>query len=122
MAEKIFKDIMCPVCGGTCDDIEIVWDEENRKIEVRNACKMGAAKFNEIVSHHRIMSPLIADKEKAEKREAEWDEALTKAAEILANAKRPLLFMGAETSCEAMTVGLHMGEYLGGIVDSNSTI
>jgi len=46
--------------------------------------------------------------EHSEKRQ--WDEALDRAAEILVNAKRPLLFMGSETSCEAMEVGLHIGE------------
>jgi formylmethanofuran dehydrogenase subunit B len=30
--------------------------------------------------------------------------------------------MGSETSCEAMEVGLHLGEHLGGVVDSNSTV
>ena len=30
--------------------------------------------------------------------------------------------MGSETSCEAMEVGLHLAEFLGGIVDSNSTV
>ena len=37
-------------------------------------------------------------------------------------AKRPLIFMGSETSCEAMEVGLHLAEFLGAIADSNSTV
>ena len=53
---------------------------------------------------------------------AAWDEALEKAADILVSAKCPLLFMGSETSCEAHEVGLIIGEYLGAIVDSNTTI
>jgi len=53
---------------------------------------------------------------------ASWDEALDKAAEILANAKRPLFFIGSETSTEAMRVGLHLAEYLRGVADSNATI
>jgi len=120
MVAETFKDIVCPVCGGTCDDIEVEYDKEKRDIVVRNACKMGAAKFREIVSNHRITSPKIRINGKLE--DSKWEDAIEKAAEILVNAKRPLFFMGSETSCEAMTVGLHMGEYLGGIVDSNSTI
>ena len=53
---------------------------------------------------------------------APWEQAIERAAEILARAKRPLIFMGSETSCEAMEVGLHLGEFLGAVVDSNSTV
>lgn len=75
--------------------------------------------FKELVSHHRIKEPQI--KENGTFRKAQWDEALDRTAEILVNAKRPLLFMGSETSCEAMEVGLHIAEYLGAVVDSNAT-
>ena len=113
-----FKNIICPVCGASCDDIQV--DLTDNGLVVQNACKMGNAKFQEIVSDHRLKEPMI--KEGGKLRKAGWDEAIQKAAEILANAKRPLLFMGSETSCEAMEVGLHLGEYLGGAVDSNSTV
>ena len=70
-----------------------------------------------------IFCPEGCIKEKDGKFEnASWDEALDKAAEILANAKRPLFFIGSETSTEAMRVGLHMAEYLRGVADSNATI
>ncbi|MHC1570972.1 MAG: formylmethanofuran dehydrogenase subunit B [Methermicoccaceae archaeon] len=114
----VFKNIVCPVCGAACDDVQV--ELEDGKITVKNACKMGNAKFQEIVSSHRIRDPLI--KEGGEFRKAAWDEALDRAARILTSAKRPLLFMGSETSCEAMEVGLHIGEYLGAVVDSNATI
>ncbi|HEX7445451.1 MAG TPA: formylmethanofuran dehydrogenase subunit B, partial [Methanothrix sp.] len=55
-------------------------------------------------------------------RPATWNEAIERTAKILANAKRPLLFLASETSCEAMEVGIHMAEFLGGIADSNSTV
>lgn len=113
-----FKNIICPVCGASCDDIQV--DLAKDALTVKNACKMGNAKFQEIVSPHRIREPMI--KEGSDFRNAAWDEAIQRAAEILAGAKRPLIFMGSETSCEAMEVGLHLGEYLGAIVDSNSTV
>jgi formylmethanofuran dehydrogenase subunit B len=120
MAMKVFKGITCPVCGMACDDIEVWYDEEKQEIIVKNACREGAPKFKELVSPHRIREPMI--KKNGEFVKVSWEEAIEKAAEILANAKRPLLFMGAETSAEAHIVGLHMAEYLGGVVDSNSTI
>ena len=96
--------------GGAC------W----QSIAVKNACKMGNAKFQEIVSSHRIRQPLL--REKGIVRPAPWEKAIERTAEILAAAKRPLIFMGSETSCEAMEVGLHLGEFLGAVVDSNSTV
>ncbi len=112
------KDIICPVCGASCDDIQV--ELGSGEITVKNACKMGNAKFQEIVSSHRIKEPQI--KQNGAFRAAAWDEAITRTAEILAKAKRPLLFMGSETSCEAMEVGLHLAEFLGAAVDSNSTV
>jgi formylmethanofuran dehydrogenase subunit B len=114
----IYKDIICPVCGAACDDIQV--ELGDGKIEARNACKMGNAKFQEIFSPHRLKQPLVNVGGKLTP--AAWDEALEKAADILVSAKRPLLFMGSETSCEAHEVGLKIGEYLGALVDSNSTV
>ena len=112
------KNIVCPVCGASCDDIQV--ELEGQGLTVRNACKMGNAKFQEVVSPHRIREPLVrAD---GELRRASWDEAIEMTARILANSERPLLFMGSETSTEAMEVGIHMAEFLGGIADSNSTV
>jgi formylmethanofuran dehydrogenase subunit B len=118
MSSNVSKNIVCPVCGGSCDDIQVELSGEC--ISVKNACKMGNAKFQEIVSSHRIRQPLLLEKKIV--RPAPWEKAIERAAEILAAAKRPLIFMGSETSCEAMEVGLHLGEFLGAVVDSNSTV
>jgi len=113
-----FKNIICPACGAACDDIQI----EFRKgtIEAKNICKVGNARFKVIKSSRRLRQPLI--KLEGKLKPVSWDEALEKAADILVSAKRPLLFMGSETSCEAHEVGLMIGEYLGAVVDSNATI
>jgi len=37
------KNIICPVCGASCDDIQVELSGEC--ITVKNACKMGNAKF-----------------------------------------------------------------------------
>lgn len=114
----VFKNIICPVCGAACDDIQIKLGEG--KIEAKNACKMGSAKFKAITSPRRLRQPFI--KSKGKLIAVAWDKALEKTADILVSAKRPLLFIGSETSCEAHEVGFMMGEYLGAIVDSNTTI
>ena len=55
-------------------------------------------------------------------KESSWEDALQRSAEILRNAKHPLLFMGAEASTEAIGVGIRLAEYLGGVVDSHPTV
>src|SRR5512139_1283110 len=98
----IFKNIICPVCGAFCDDIQVEFGDG--KIEAKNACKRGNSIFQKVLSSHRLSHPLI--KTEGKLTPAAWDEALERAADILVSAKRPLLFMGSETSCEAHEVGL----------------
>jgi len=113
-----FKNIICPACGAVCDDIQIKL--EDGRIEAKNVCKLGNAKFKVITDPQRFRQPLLNSGGKL--MPVTWDEALERAADILVSAKRPLLFMGSEASCEVYEVGLMIGEYLGAIVDSNTTI
>ena len=48
----VVASVTCPVCGTFCDDIELII-ENNRIIEAKNACAMGAAKFLNY-NDHRI--------------------------------------------------------------------
>lgn len=116
---KVYKNITCPVCGGACDDIVVMYD--GTSIKTRNACREGAAKFKEIVSPHRIRSPQLKTSN-GKFKTVKWNEAIKKAAEILSEAKRPVLFLGSEMSIEAMAAGLELGEYINAVVDSNATI
>jgi formylmethanofuran dehydrogenase subunit B len=113
----IYKNIVCPVCGAACDDIQV--EIKNEKIEVKNICKMGISRFNEITSPRRFKQPLL--KFGGKLRPVSWDGALQIAADILSSAKRPLIFIGSETSCEAHEAGLMIGEYLAAIVDTNGS-
>ena len=54
-----FKNIICPVCGASCDDIQVelsalseLSGHSGDGLTVKNACKMGNAKFQEIASPH----------------------------------------------------------------------
>lgn len=113
-----FKNIVCPACGAACDDIQVELQEG--KFEVKNLCKIGNATFKAIKSPQRLKQAFLKSGDKL--KPVSWDEALERAAEILTSAKRPLLFIGSENSCETFEVGLMMGEYLGAVVDSNTTV
>ena len=51
-----------------------------------------------------------------------WDDALYKAAEILIQAKRPLLYGFSSTACEAQSKGVELCEILGGVLDNTASV
>jgi formylmethanofuran dehydrogenase subunit B len=110
--------VTCPVCGTFCDDIEIIV-EDNKIIEARNACAMGAAKFLNF-SDHRIKTPLV--RKDGELVEATMDEAIEKAAQILVDAHYPILYGWSNTCCEAQRVGVELAEEVGGVLDNTATV
>ncbi|MHA1149741.1 MAG: formylmethanofuran dehydrogenase subunit B [Promethearchaeota archaeon] len=121
MADKqTITDVCCPFCGTLCDDLEV--DVLNNEvIEVRNACQIGTKKFfSSNPSPHRYIKPMIKDN--GSHKEVSWEEAIDKAAEILINAKRPLLYGWSSTEAEAQGKGVELAEILGGILDNTASV
>ena len=114
----VINDALCPFCGCLCDDLSVVV-EDNKIIDVKNACKIGVAK---IKGHDRIKSPMMRDDKNSDFREVSYDEAIDKAAEILAGSKRPLLYGWASALCEAHKKGILLAEELGGVIDNTATV
>ncbi|MCJ7423243.1 molybdopterin-dependent oxidoreductase [Candidatus Bathyarchaeota archaeon] len=71
-------------------------------------------------SRHRLLKPLI--RRRGRLVEVSLDEAITKAAKILAEANYPLFYGWSSTSCEAIRVGLELAEETGGVIDNTSTV
>jgi len=109
------ENVMCPVCGCTCDDIKV--EVRENEVYTQNACVMGNAKFQELVSSHRIKNPQIKINGKLQ--DTDWNTALERAAEIIVNAKNPGVFMGTETICEAYHEGIKIADYLGASIDGS---
>jgi len=114
----VITGVTCPVCGTFCDDIEVVV-KDNVITDVRKACAMGAAKFLNYATH-RNLKPLV--RKNGELVEASIDEAVDRAAKILAGATYPILYGWSNTSCEAIRVGLELAEEVGGVIDNTSTV
>ena len=114
---EFFEDVVCPVCGCLCDDIEVTFDE-GKLIKIRNSCAIGIAKFKNY-EKTRLSSPMI--KKNGELAPARLEDAVKKTAEILVNAKYPLLYGWSSTSCEALKVGIEIAEELGGVIDNTTT-
>ena len=100
-------DVVCSLCGCVCDDI-VVEVEDNKVTKVKGACAVGKSK---LMGHGRIESPAI--RENGELRDCSYDEAIKEAAEILAAARRPLLYGWSSTVCEADKVGVELAEEIG---------
>ncbi|MHA1704211.1 MAG: formylmethanofuran dehydrogenase subunit B [Promethearchaeota archaeon] len=113
-------DVLCPFCGTLCDDLEVDI-ADNKVVEVRNSCQIGTKKFfSSNPSDHRYNKPQI--KENGSFRDATWDEALDKAANILIQAKRPLFYGFSSTECEAQGKGVELAEYLRAILDNTASV
>ncbi|NJD52944.1 MAG: formylmethanofuran dehydrogenase subunit B [Candidatus Methanoperedens sp.] len=114
----IITDALCPFCGCLCDDLTIVV-EDNKITDVKQACKLGAAK---IMGHHRIKTPMIRKDKNSEFKEVSYEEAINEAANILSNSKRPLLYGWASAVCEVHKKGILLAEELGAIIDNTATV
>jgi len=117
---KTIYDVVCPFCGTLCDDLEVDINN-NEVIEVRNGCQIGVKKFfSSNPSEHRFEKPMI--KVDGELKATTVEDAIEKAADILVNAKRPLLYGFSSTECDAQSVGVELAEVLGGILDNTASV
>ena len=118
MPQIIVKPVTCPVCGCLCDDIECTV-EDGKIIKAKNACAVSAMKFLKYNSEHRVKTPMM--RKNGELVPVSMDEAINKAAELLANAKYPTLYGWGSTNCEAQRVGVAIAEEVGAILDNCAT-
>jgi formylmethanofuran dehydrogenase subunit B len=114
----VVKAVTCPICGCLCDDIELTV-KNDEIVKVKNGCSMCESKFFGY-AEHRTSKPLM--RKNGELVHVSMKEAVTAAAEILANADYPLLYGWSSTSCEAIRVGLELAEEVGGVIDNTSTV
>lgn len=110
------EDVICPFCGCLCDDIVIEIEGEiiNR---VENACTLGEEKFK---GGKRLNGPI--ERIENEWREISIEKAIDKTVEILLKADRPLLFGWSNTFVEAQSLGVHIAELIGGVIDNTTSI
>jgi formylmethanofuran dehydrogenase subunit B len=116
---SIVKSVTCPICGCLCDDIELTV-ENNEVTKVKNGCAICESKFLSYKCEHRIKTPLIRKDGKLVP--VSMEEAVHKAAEILANSNYPILYGWSSTSSEAQRVGMELTEEVGGIIDNTAVV
>ncbi|MDD1667268.1 MAG: formylmethanofuran dehydrogenase subunit B [Methanomicrobiales archaeon] len=112
----LLKDVVCPYCACLCDDLDVTV-EGNRVTGVDNACDLGAHKFQ---AGNRLPGP-VRPTEKG------WDrvsreEAIGFTVDMLLSADRPLIYGWSTTSVEAQSLGIHIAEEIGGVVDATTSV
>ncbi len=117
--DEIVENGTCAFCGCNCDDLDFLV-KDGHVVGVRHACRLGASKVMEDMDQ-RLLVPMIRD-ENGELQEVDWDTALDKAAELIANAVRPIFYGWSETSIETMKHGIRLGELVGAVLDNQATI
>ncbi len=116
---QVINAVACPVCGCLCDDIELTI-KNGKIVKVKNGCAMCESKFLGYNNEHRILKPLIRKNGKLV--ETSFEEAIKRAAEILAEANYPILYGWSSTSCEATRVGIELAEEIGGVIDNTAVV
>lgn len=107
-AERVLEHATCLGCGCACDDIAVVV-RRDRIVAARQACALGVAWFGDGAVPHEVRSggrkrPLAA--------------ALADAATLLAAARRPLVYLTADLTCETQREAVAIADRLGALLDS----
>jgi formylmethanofuran dehydrogenase subunit B len=103
-----------------CDDIEVTV-EDNKIVKMKNGCAVCESKMvHGYNDEERLLTPMI--RKNGELAPATMDEAVHKAAQILTDAKYPLLFGWSSSTSEAQRVGVELAEELGAALDNTCSI
>lgn len=112
----IIKDVVCPFCGCLCDDLDLEV-EGDMVLRVQNGCTLAESKFT---GSDRIPAPIR--RTAAGWETISYEDAIREAADILLAADRPLLYGWSSTHGDAQTIGVHIAELIGGVIDNTSTV
>ncbi|HVH11325.1 MAG TPA: hypothetical protein VM736_16135, partial [Gemmatimonadales bacterium] len=107
-AARSIANVTCLGCGCACDDITVVV-RQGRIVETTHACPLGVAWFGDgaVPSETRVRG-----------RRSTFDEALNEATTILHAARRALVYLAGDVSCEVHGEAVAIADRLGGAIDS----
>src|SRR5205823_5036993 len=112
----VIRDATCTFCGCVCDDMHLTVDDETHKIvKAENACVLGRAWFKEHGIEERPFALIDG-------REASTEEAIEASAQILANARYPIIYGLSDTTCEAQRQAVAIADMIGGTLDTTTSV
>ncbi len=112
--KRIIENATCTFCGCVCDDM-ILTVEGNHITQAKNACVLGKAWFSEHTVEQRPFALIDG-------REAGTDEAVEAAAQVLANARFPVVYGLSDTTCEAQRQAVAIADYIGASIDTTTSV
>ena len=118
MSENIrtVKNATCTFCGCLCDDMELTVDlDEHRITKAKNACVLGRAWYAEHVIEDRPAAMIDG-------KEVDFDEAVEEAAQVLVNAKFPIIYGLSDTTSEAQREAVAIADYIHGTIDTTTSV
>ncbi len=104
--------VVCTGCSLLCEDIELVL-KTGAISQAKNLCRKGYGHFQALFTERTV--PRIDGKE------VSIDQAISKAAEILKEAKHPLLYGWSNSTLEAQKAGIDLARKLGATIDDTSS-
>jgi formylmethanofuran dehydrogenase subunit B len=111
-SENLVEHATCLGCGCACDDIVVRLDA-GRIVDTANACPLGVRWFGDGTAPSAI---------RVNGNEAALNDALTAIVDMLAPARRPLVFLAPEITCEAQREAIALADRLHGVVDTISSV
>lgn len=107
----LVEHVTCLGCGCSCDDIAVAV-RDGRIVETRGACPLGGSWFGDgrVPSHTRVRGSSVS-----------LDAALDAAAALLDHARRALVFLGIDISCETQRAAVEIADTLHAVVDAVSS-
>jgi formylmethanofuran dehydrogenase subunit B len=115
MTLSVVKNATCTFCGCVCDDIEL-HSEADRIVKTKGACSLGESWFKNHTAERLYPDALI------DGRPASVDAAVEAAADYLAKAAMPLVYGLSNITCEAQREASYLGELIGGVIDSHTSL
>jgi formylmethanofuran dehydrogenase subunit B len=89
--------------------------DENRITKAKNACILGRAWFAEHTIEDRPVATIDG-------KEVSFDEAVEESAQILSNAKSPIIYGLSDTTSEAQRQAVAIADYMQGTIDSTTSV
>ena len=111
---KVVSNATCTFCGCVCDDMELTV-EGDKITKAKNACVLGKAWF---LNHHVEDRPVAI----VDGKPATLDEAVERAARLLAGARYPIVYGLSNVTCETTREAVRLAELVGAVIDSHTSL
>jgi len=111
---KVFDDVACTVCGCVCDDLQVTV-EGDRITQAVGACHLAEPWF----LGQDTKEPAVAS---IDGQPAALETAIDRAAEILADARSPLIYGLSRSSTEGQRAAVRLADRIGACIDTTASL